>query len=129
MYSSSEMSARWTEYDGYAVLLLTDPYTYSESEAALSQLLSPAVLKPSRFLVDRRQASPPTPDYVRGIARFLQTHADELEGVQAAVLVGDQASFGMGRMLQLLAEARDVTARVRIFQKYDEALDWLAHGG
>jgi hypothetical protein len=42
--------------------------------------------------------------------------------------VQDEANFGMGRMVELLAGGRQLPVRIRVLNDRDEGRRWLEHG-
>lgn len=110
-----------------AVLTLTDPYTFQEWESALSAIIGhSAFAPPYNFLIDRRQASAPTAEFVRRMADFFASHARELGHSRGAVIVSSEVAYGAGRMAQLMAEARNPAITMRIFRDDVEAERWLS---
>jgi hypothetical protein len=103
------------------IVTLTDPYSFLEWEKALAGMMAARACEPRGcFLVDRRQAAPPTTEFV---------HVATIGQVRVAVVVDSDASFGMARMSQLLAEAQTPGITIRAFRSYAEAERWLGTGG
>jgi hypothetical protein len=103
-----------------------DPYTFSEWRAAMSKILAHPEYEPGfRFLVDRRGAPAPSATFITQMANFFDAHRAELQGVRAALIVRDDAGFGMGRMTELMVNVRNPTMAVRVFRDAVEAERWL----
>ena len=93
----------------------------------MSEILArPSFEQGFRFRVDRRYASPPSTEFVRNMAVFFDAHQAKLKGVRAALIVQDDAGFGMARMTELAATGRNPTMTVRVFLNPDDAERWLA---
>jgi hypothetical protein len=104
-------------------LTFTDPYTFEEWTAALTPLL---IAGPElRLLVDRSRSTAPTKDFVDRMVGFFQQHADKVKDWRAAVVTGSDVGYGVARMLEMTAEARQVPMRIRTFRSEDEARRWL----
>lgn len=113
-----------------AVVTLIDPYTIQEWEAAMSAMIAARACQPwGNFLIDRRQSTPPTVEFVRRMTDFFGIHAAEMARARAAVIVSSDVGFGMARMTQLTAEARNPAITIRIFRSYDDADRWLMTNG
>jgi hypothetical protein len=78
-------------------------------------------------LIDRRGAEPLTTEVVNQMVAFLAKHQRELSGGRVAVVVSDETSFGMTRMVQLRSTIDVPDGNIRPFRTYDEAVDWLSH--
>ena len=78
-----------------------------------------------RLLVDRRTATAPSRQFVERMASFLERNARQLDGWRTAVVAGDDAGYGVGRMMQLTTEARQVAVQIRVFRTCEEAERWL----
>lgn len=109
--------------NGHATLTYEDPYTFEEWSRAMQVLLD--VDRPLRVLVDRRAGSPLPREFVERMVQFFQRHADAVKGWRVAVVAGDDAGYGMARMLELTAEARNVAFVLRSFRSYEQAESWL----
>jgi hypothetical protein len=48
---------------------------------------------------------------------------------RVAVVVDNEAGFGMARMSQLLAEAQTPGITIRVFRNYEDGARWLGTGG
>jgi hypothetical protein len=76
------------------------------------------------MLVDRRATRPPTTAFVNEMAEFFRVHAAELANTRAAIVVGTQEGFGMGRMTSILGSLR-ANLLIEAFHDYDAAVAWL----
>jgi hypothetical protein len=121
------MPITWTiEHDLHLVLFaVSDPYTMDEWRDAATAILS-APIPPMPLLVDRRQSEPLTTHAVDDIVRFLAEHHTAVAARRVAILVEDDANFGMGRMTELRAVAEIPQAAIRTVRTYDDAISWLA---
>lgn len=103
-----------------------DPYTFAEWAAAMSDILAHPQYEPGfRFLSDRREAAPPTTEFVRSMATFFDSHREALHGARAAVLVHDEAGYGMARMIELITMGRNPAMTIRVFRDSEQAQRWL----
>lgn len=103
-----------------------DPYTFAEWESAMEGVLAdPAYEAGYRFLVDRRAATTPTTEFINRMAQFFERHAAAIRNSRAAIVVRDDAGFGMGRMTELTATLKIPTLSVRVFRDPESAARWL----
>jgi len=110
----------------YMQFAITDPYTIEEWRTAAAALVSSSFCRQyGKVLVDRRSASAPTTAFVETMTHFMATHRSELSGKRAAVLVADDAGFGMSRMTELVAELEVPEVFIRTFRDYETAVQWL----
>jgi hypothetical protein len=77
------------------------------------------------LLVDRRQATPPSSEEVRQMVQFFEANRWTLSGRSAAVVVGDDAGFGMARMIELRSRLELPDGIIRVFRNSDDAVVWL----
>jgi hypothetical protein len=113
---------------GQSLVVLThegDP-NLIEMLNVLEGLLGRETLGPAfRFLEDRRgRSTPVATSYVRGLSSYLGAE-DAFRGTRWAVVVDPAriASYGMGRMQEILLESAHVDAAV--FDDVGKALAWL----
>ena len=59
-----------------------------------------------------------------GIKKLAQRHVFGL-GSRRAIIVADDASFGMARMFQIYREIADGEEQIRVFKSLKEAREWL----
>jgi hypothetical protein len=115
------MAVTWFVYPGRprAELLLIDPYTFTEFEDAMLDILNaPALSRDLRILIDRRRAALPTSSFVGCIVNFFRAHEGQLAGTRAAVLVSDSVP-------EALPDLRVGRFRIRTFDDATEAAEWL----
>ncbi len=75
------------------------------------------------LLVDRRAAEPPTRAFADAVAMFVRKRRKQFGTAKVAILVSDIASYGMGRMQEILNESSDLPTRA--FRSEAEARGWL----
>jgi hypothetical protein len=110
----------------FAILSITDPYTIEEWRLAASNFLrSDFFREHGKVLVDRRNASAPTTAFVETMTGFFAAQRSALSGKRAAVLVADDAGFGMSRMAELIAQSETPEVLIRTFRDYTTAVQWL----
>jgi hypothetical protein len=74
---------------------------------------------------DRRHLStPPTTEYVRDSIKALCDRRDYFRWHRVAILSGNLATYGMGRMAEMLAENHDL--EFRVFTDETEAILWAS---
>ena len=115
------MAVTWFVYPGRprAELLLIDPYTFTEFEDAMLDLLSaPALSRDLRIFIDRRRAARPTSSFLGCMVNFFRAHEAQLSGTRAAVLVSDSVP-------EALHDLRVGRFRIRTFHDAAEAAKWL----
>ena len=123
------MPVRWAcdSSDPFARLLVTDPYTFEEwRDAVLAILSAPVSETHHAVLIDRRGAGPLSTELANQMLEFLARHQRALSGGRVAVVVSDDTSFGMTRMVQLRSTLDVPDGTIRPFRTYDEAVDWLS---
>jgi hypothetical protein len=117
---------RFDASEPFAVVCLTDPCTLEEWQAAYLRLLDDRQFQTYRtVLVDRRHAAPATTEFVNGIINFMDAHRGQV-AERTALLVGNDTSFGMSRMTQLIADARHPELKIGVFRSREEAAAWLS---
>ncbi len=111
----------------YGSLSITDAYSVEEWRAAATALLaSDFCRKHGRVLVDRRSASAPPTAFVETMTHLFSANRSALSGKRAAVLVADDAGFGMSRMTELISQLEAPELFIRTFRDYDTATEWLS---
>jgi hypothetical protein len=108
----------------FLLFAVNDPYTIAEWRDAATAMLG-APIPPVPVLVDRRHSQPLTSQSVDEIVRFLAQHQQAVGARRVAILVNDDANFGMSRMTELRATAEIPSAAIRTVRRYEDALDWL----
>ena len=107
-------------------MTISDPYTFQQWEAAFADMVAARACEPWRtFLIDRRNATPPTSEFVRMMVYALTAQPAVNGETRVAVVVGSDTGFGMGRMAQLTTEANSSAISMRVFWTYEEAERWL----
>ena len=104
-------------------LTIRDPFSFEDWQAVLKPFLARGGAV--HLLVDRRNATAPTRDIVDRMVNFLGTNAEQVKGWRVAVATGSDEAYGVGRMLELTAQARGVPLRIQSFRSYEEAQRWL----
>lgn len=78
-----------------------------------------------KVLTDMREALHAADgEEVRRVARLLVANMDKMAGVKNAVVVGQEATYGIMRMLQLQTDG--FPFETALFYDFDEAKQWLA---
>ena len=110
----------------FAVVSLTDPYTFEEWRTGILPLLDDPLFQSYRaVLVDRRHAAPATTEFVNAVIDFMAAHSARV-AERTALLVGNDTSFGMSRMTQLIADSRHPQAKIGVFRSREDAVAWLS---
>jgi hypothetical protein len=110
----------------FAVVTLTDPYTFDEWRTAILPLLEDPLFQTYRaVLVDRRHAAPATTEFVNGVIDFMAGHPGQI-AERTALVVRNDTSFGMSRMTQLISDSRNPAVKIGVFRSWDEAVAWLS---
>lgn len=90
------------------------------------EILDAPIARPHlAMLVDRRRAEPVTTEFVAHMTDFFTAHATALAGSRTAVLVNDDAAFGMARMTEMRSALENPDSTIRAFRGYQEAVHWL----
>jgi hypothetical protein len=74
------------------------------------------------IIADRTRAGPPTPEFVQGAVPYLISNIEELSRYRLALVVPDAASFGMGRMVQMMLDEHGLS--FDIFDDVERAEAW-----
>ena len=125
------MPVSWTiEPEGrFVVLVPTDPSTIDEWRTAMLAVLDAPISRPRlRMLIDRRKSATVSTEFVTEMIRFFAEQQKSLSGSRRAIVVRDDAAFGMARMTQLMSRLDNADSTVRVFRDYDEAILWLTAG-
>ena len=101
-----------------------DP-TFEEWRSTMETVFAHPGYRPGfHFLGDRRSVqTPPDRMYIGRIVEWMNIHADKVRGARWATLVSTPASYGMGRMGQVLGEGGPVA--LGVFLDHAEAMRWL----
>jgi hypothetical protein len=123
------MPLHWTVHPSaaFAVLSVTDPHTIEEWRTTVMAMMAATSAMNPRMsvLVDRRQARPPSSDEVTQMVQFFEANRSTLSGRSAAVVVADDAGFGMARMIELRSRLELPDGIIRVFRRYADAIVWL----
>jgi hypothetical protein len=118
------MAITWTvdPTEQFVVMSVCDPFTIEEWRTAMITILAASIARPRlALLIDRRHSEPITPRFVNDMSLFFEQHRAALSNCLAAIVVSDDASFGMGRMTAL----QNPHAMIRTFRNYEDAVTWL----
>ena len=111
----------------WIVLVYSDPYTFTDLERVTGPMVSDHVFRSTkRMLVDATNCAPPTPEFVREMTKLADKFRLQLSGSSVAIVVKDDATFGMARMAELLIEARQLPMRLTGFRQMETATAWLS---
>lgn len=122
------MPVTWTlDLSGrFAVLSIRDPHTFDEWRSAVLAMLAATTAVPRMsVLVDRRQSAPPSSEDVKQMVEFFEQNRPALSGRSAAIVVADDAGFGVARMVELRSRLELPDGLIRVFRRYDDAVAWL----
>jgi hypothetical protein len=122
------MPVTWTVEPGrrFVVLVPIDPSSFDEWRTAMLEILEAPIARPHlAMLVDRCRNEPITTEFVAQMTDFFTAHATALAGSRTAVLVNDDAAFGMARMTEMRSALENPDSTIRVFRGYDEAVRWL----
>ena len=110
----------------FVVVTITDPYDIREWQRGATALFGDPLYRTRRAaLVDRRHCTPPDTPFVSEMMRFCAGHRADLAGTTAAVVVRDDAAFGMSRMAELRVGIENPDFTLLTFRDYDAAVRWL----
>jgi hypothetical protein len=79
---------------------------------------------PIQVNVDASRA-PPSFEFIDRMMAFFSSNEDKLRKGRAAIVVDEAVAFGIGRMVELKAQAAAPSLLVRVFRDYDSAARWL----
>jgi hypothetical protein len=123
------MPVDWTIHPSgkFAVLVVSDPHTFEQWQSTVLTMMAATKSSPKlSILVDRRHASPPTSEDIKLMIQFFEGNRPALSGRSAAVVVADDAGFGMARMVELRSRLELPDGIMRVFRNYDDAVSWLS---
>jgi hypothetical protein len=110
----------------FVILTVIDPYTIEQwRHAILASFDNPVFREHRALLVDRRGTEPLTTAFVASMTQFFVAHRDQI-AMRTAIVVGDEAGFGMGRMTSLKAEFGTPEMAIQTFRDYADAVRWLS---
>src|SRR5689334_1925298 len=119
------MPLDWTVHPSgkFAVVSVSDPHTFEQWRSTVLTMMAATKASPKMsVLVDRRQASPPPSDDVKQMIQFFEGNRLALSGRSAAIVVADDAGFGVARMLELRSRLDLPDGIIRVFRNYDDAV-------
>lgn len=122
------MPVNWTVHPSgrFAVLTIEDPHTFDEWRSTVLAMIAATSASPQMcLLVDRRLATPPSPEDVKQMVDFFERNRPALARRAAAIVVADDAGFGVARMIELRSRLELPDGTIRVFRQYDDAVRWL----
>jgi hypothetical protein len=126
---------RWTvesESDGELIIVRTSGRFDVESHRLMIEdIVSREFWRPGRHVLFDHRALDWGGTGIDDMRAAQANHAaydDRIGEGRAAILMGDVASFGIGRQFEQLSEDA-VSARLHVFSDEDQARFWLRHGG
>jgi hypothetical protein len=123
------MPIDWT-FNGLRYLVtFSDPYSTPEAEAVMKAIFSqPELARSLRLLVDVRNSTPPTTEFVGNSITFWQMHVDKMWGARIAIVTGTPDQARMANVSDLTTRARELPFTIRMFDEADlvAAEVWLA---
>jgi hypothetical protein len=117
----------WTvdSTERFVILTVIDPYTIEQWRAAILTMFDNPVFRTRRaLLVDRRGTEPVTTAFVAAMTQFFMAHRDQI-AMRTAIVVADEAGFGMGRMTALKADFGTPELAIQTFRDYADAVRWI----
>jgi hypothetical protein len=78
------------------------------------------------IIADRTRAGPSTPEFVRAAVPYLVSNIEELSRYRLALVIPDAASFGMGRMVQVMLDVHGLS--FEIFDDMEKGEAWVREG-
>ena len=113
----------------WAIVEYSDPYPFKQLQTVMREIFADPISRPSmRLLIDRRYSSTPDADFVRAVVSCGEQNRSKFTAARVAIVVANDASFGTGRMLELMSAAKNLPADVRTFRDMAEAERWLTQG-
>ena len=118
---------RKTRLEKYTLFETTDEVTYNEAIEVLDAFYGegPTV----NVLWDLRKARIAknlSNEEIQNILRFIESHVDKREGGKTAIVVSEDADYGVAHIFMGYTMSFPVT--VQIFRNMDEATTWITHG-
>ncbi len=113
------------EATGLVTFLYRDDPTFEEWTRTMETVFADPRYRPGfHFLGDRRAVdTPPERAYIRRIIEWMDRRAEKVRGARWATLVSTPASYGMGRVGQVMGEGGAV--ELGVFLDEAEAMRWL----
>jgi len=110
----------------FAVLTIEDPHTFDEWCSTVLAMIAATSASPQMcLLVDRRLSTPPSTEDVKQMIDFFEQNRPMLARRAAAIVVADDAGFGVARMIELRSRLELPDGAIRVFRQYDDAVKWL----
>jgi hypothetical protein len=110
----------------FAVLTIEDPHTFEEWRSTVLAMVAATSADPQMcLLVDRRHSTPPSLEEVKQMIDFFEQNRPVLARRSAAIVVADDAGFGVARMIELRSRLELPDGTIRVFREYDHAFRWL----
>jgi hypothetical protein len=122
------MPVSWSVHTSgrFAVLTIEDPHTFEEWRSTVLTMVAATSANPQMcLLVDRRHSTPPSSEQVKQMIDFFEQNRSVLARRSAAIVVVDDAGFGVARMIELRSRLELPDGTIRVFRQYDEAVKWL----
>lgn len=122
------MPVSWATHPSgrFAVLTIEDPHTFEEWRSTVLTMVAATAATPEMcLLVDRRHSTPPSSEEVKQMIAFFEHNRPVLARRSAAIVVADDAGFGVARMIELRSRLELPDGTIRVFRKYDDAVRWL----
>ena len=123
------MPVKWREdlHHRWIVVVVSDPYNTTEWATAMKEVLAHRDAHPPlRLLIDARYCSAPLTPFVRRAVEQWAIEEKQLRRARIAIVVGDDASYGMARMAEIAVDVRHLPFTLRGFRDWDHAGQWLA---
>ena len=122
------MPVKWGVHTSgrFAVLTIDDPHSFGEWRSTVLDMVAATSASPHMcLLVDRRHSTPPSSEEVKQMIDFFEQNRPVLARRSAAIVVADDAGFGVARMIELRSRLELPDGAIRVFRHYDDAVTWL----
>ena len=122
------MPVLWLEdLDGrWPVVICANPYSLTEFEAVMRDLLSQSVTRaPLRLLIDCRYGNALMQEIVRGVVAVLSDHPDLLAKARIALVGEDMTAPDTVRTSEVTRDTRGLPMTLRMFEAWEKAEEWL----
>lgn len=126
------MAVTWRMSPDGIDIKFSDPYSLAESERVMKEVFArPDVPRPLRLLVDVRDTTPPTTEFVSSAVNFWQLHVDKMWGARIAIVTDTTGQTRMAHVSERTAEWRELPFTLRTFDgaEWAQARDWLVSDG
>jgi hypothetical protein len=118
---------RKTRLEAYTLFETTDEVTYDEAIEVLDAFYGEGPT--ANVLWDLRKAKIAknlSKEEIQKILRFIEAHADEREGGKTAIVVSEDADYGVAHIF--LGYTMSLPITVQIFRDMAEATTWITQG-